>query len=110
LAGEIPSILNICDIGAVSSSPAVSWTLIPLPARNISAGRPVVLDTVPLPLFFLAPRMVKKLEWIEMAQLATILFSEGPAEMPAGGSMKMQGRQVIESPSAPILRTAWSLP
>jgi hypothetical protein len=53
--------------------------------------------------------MVKKLEWIEMAQLATILFSEGPAEMPVGGSMKMQGRQVIESPSAPILRTAWSL-
>jgi hypothetical protein len=54
--------------------------------------------------------MVKKLEWIEMPQLATILFPVGAAEIPAGGSMKMQGRQVMESPSAPVLRTAWSLP
>jgi hypothetical protein len=30
LAGEIPSILNISDICAVSSSPAVPWTFMPV--------------------------------------------------------------------------------
>ena len=67
-------------------------------------------------------RMVKKLESIEMAQLATILWGRKgkkekgrnarsgatgwPAEiLPAGSSIEVQGRQVMESPSVPILRT-----
>src|SRR5438876_3752704 len=46
LPGEIPGILNICDICAASPSSAVPST----PSRNTSAGRPVVLDTALLPL------------------------------------------------------------
>src|SRR5229473_593901 len=37
----------------VSPSPAVPSTVMPLPSRSISAGRPVVLDTALLPCSFL---------------------------------------------------------
>ena len=39
----------------VSPSPAVPSTVMPLPSRNTSAGRPVVLDTALLPCSFLPP-------------------------------------------------------
>ena len=39
----------------VSPSPAVPQTFMPLPSRNTSAGRPVVLDTALLPCPFLRP-------------------------------------------------------
>src|SRR6266699_4587537 len=39
----------------VSPSPAVPSTFMPLPSRNTSAGRPVVLDTPLLPCSFLPP-------------------------------------------------------
>ena len=65
--------------------------------------------------------MVKKLEWIEMAQLATTVFpgwKEGKKEkgsdtlsgatawnaeiLRAGSSIKVQGQQLMESQSGPI--------
>jgi hypothetical protein len=49
LPGEIPSMLNICDICAASPSSVVPSTFMPLPFRSTSAGPPVVLDTALLP-------------------------------------------------------------
>jgi len=57
LPGEIPGILDISTL--VSPSPAVLPTFMPLPSRNISAGRPVVPGTALLPLSFL-PRDEKE--------------------------------------------------
>src|SRR5215469_12470374 len=49
--GRFPASL-ICVL-IVSPSPAVPPTFMPLPSRNTSAGRPVVLDTALLPGSFL---------------------------------------------------------
>ena len=51
LPGEIPGILYICTMCCPLS--AVPSILMPLPSRNTSAGRPVVLDTALLPSSFL---------------------------------------------------------
>src|SRR6516165_6854791 len=44
---------SIIYVLIVSPSPAVPSTFMPLPSRNISAGRPVVPGTALLPLLFL---------------------------------------------------------
>src|SRR6516162_4710726 len=51
--GRFPASLMYVVI--VSPSPAVPPAFMPLPSRNTSAGRPVVLDTAPLPCPFLPP-------------------------------------------------------
>src|SRR5215472_9287064 len=51
--GRFPASL-ICVL-IVSPSPAVPPTFMPLPSRNTSAGRPVVVDTALLPGSFLPP-------------------------------------------------------
>ena len=51
--GRFPASL-ICVL-IVSPSPAVPPTFMPLPSRNTSAGRPVVLDTALLQCSFLPP-------------------------------------------------------
>src|SRR5215475_7867675 len=51
--GRFPA--SLIYVLIVSPSPAVPSTFMPLPSRSISAGRPVVLDTAPLPCPFLLP-------------------------------------------------------
>jgi hypothetical protein len=49
--GRFPA--SLIYVLIVSPSPAVPSLFMPLPSRNTSAGRPVVLDTALLPLSFL---------------------------------------------------------
>src|SRR5215467_10889347 len=51
--GRFPA--SLIYVLIVSPSPAVPSTFMPLPSRNTSAGRPVVLDTALLPGSFLPP-------------------------------------------------------
>ena len=51
--GRFPA--SLIYVLIVSPSPAVPPTFMPLPSRNTSAGRPVVLDTALLPGSFLPP-------------------------------------------------------
>src|SRR5215471_21500788 len=51
--GRFPA--SLIYVLIVSPSPAVPSTFMPLPSRNTSAGRPVVLDTALLPCSFLPP-------------------------------------------------------